>query len=254
MKDILIVGYGVVGHNLHKEYKGLNIDVYDKFKTECNTKKEGKKYDIAIICVDTPYIDEDNVNDISQVKVALKENDADIYVIKSTVLPGTTNKLVIETGKTIIFSPEYYGGTHFCNNYKFDFTILGGPKWACRVIAQELQNVYDCRHRFYFTDSVTAELCKYMENSYIATKVSFCQQFYVLAEKLGVDYEELRELFVADPRVDKANTFVFAEHPFWSSHCLNKDVPAIAETMDAKLLLDVMAFNEEMKKYAERNS
>lgn len=247
MNDVLIVGFGTVGGNLYKEYERVGIDIYDKYKTDVNTKIEGKKYPVAIICVDTPYVSEENPCDISQVRAALNENDADIYVIKSTVLPGTTEMLAKEYGKNIIFSPEYYGGTHFANNYLFDFTILGGDIRFTRKIAQILQNVYDGRHRFYFTDSKTAELCKYMENSFLATKVSFCQQFFDIANEIGVNYEELRELFVADPRVNPSHTFVFEKTPYWSSHCLNKDVPAIAETYNAPLLKAVISFNESMK-------
>lgn len=246
MSKILIVGYGIVGKNLHKELNGLDIDIYDKFKPEFNTKKEGK-YDIAIICVDTPYIGQNNVCDISQVRNALEENDANIYMIKSTILPTTTEKLIAETGKNIIFSPEYYGSTHFTNNYIFDFTILGGDKELTTKVAQILQNVYDGRHRFFFVDSRTAELCKYMENAYLATKVSFCQQFFEIAEKIGVKYEELREIFVADPRIEDANTYVFRDHPYWKSHCYDKDVPAIAETYNAELLKAVIEFNEKQK-------
>lgn len=246
MANVLIVGYGNVGKNLHKEYSKLNIDIYDKFKVENNTKRD-IKYDVAIICVDTPYVSPENPCDMSQVKNALVENEAEIYVIKSTVLPTSTKRFAEEFGKNIIFSPEYYGTTHFANNYVFDFTILGGEKEYTTRVAQELQKVYDGRHRFYFTDSTTAELCKYMENSYLATKVSFCQQFYEIAKKLDVNYEELRELFVADNRVNPSHTFVFDETPFWRSHCLDKDVPAIAETYDAELLKAVIAFNEKQK-------
>lgn len=246
MADILIVGFGNVGMNLFSEYSPLDIDIYDKFKTELNTKKD-KKYKVAIICVDTPYVSKENPCDISQVENAIVENSAEIYVIKSTVLPTTTERLAKKYHKKIIFSPEYYGTTHFANNYLFDFTILGGNIETSKKFVQYLQKVYDGRHRFYFTDSKTAELCKYMENSYLATKVSFCQQFYEIAKTLGVNYEELRELFVADPRVNKSHTFVFDEHPFWKSHCLDKDVPAIAETYDAPLLKAVIEFNEEQK-------
>ena len=72
-----------------------------------------------------------------------------------------------------------------------------------------------------------------MENSYLATKVSFCQQFYNLAEQIGVDYEELRELFILDPRVNPSHTFVYRDKPYWDTVCLNKDV---------------IKFNEEQKK------
>ncbi len=99
------------------------------------------------------------------------------------------------------------------------------------------------------TDSRTAELVKYMENSWLATKVSFCSQFFEIAEKEGVNYEELRELFVLDPRVNHSHTFIYRDHPYWESHCLDKDVPAIAITEDAKLLKTVIEFN--MKKKEE---
>lgn len=177
----------------------------------------------------------------------LLEIDADIYVIKSTVLPGTVNKLKQKTKKAIIFSPEYYGETQHCNNYNFDYTILGGEKNDCLELIQILQKVYDGRHSFHITDSKTAELTKYMENSYLATKVSFCQQFYNLANQIDVNYEELRELFILDPRVNPSHTFVYKDHPYWDSKCLNKDVPAIAETFSAPLLKDVIKFNQQQK-------
>jgi len=66
-----------------------------------------------------------------------------------------------------------------------------------------------------------------MENAYLAAKVSFCCEFYRIAKAFGVDYNELRELFLQDPRVSRSHTFVYEDHPFYDSHCLNKDVPAI---------------------------
>lgn len=246
MKSVLIVGYGVVGHNLYKELEKLNPDVYDKFKTEVNTK-QNKKYDFCFICVDTPYIDENNVCDISQVKVAIQENDADIYIIKSTVLPTTIDKLIKEFNKRIIFSPEYYGGTQHCNNFDFNFTILGGEKTICCKVQQLLQEVYDARHIFRIVDSKVAELTKYMDNSYLATKVTFCLQFYEIANQLGIKYEDLRECFILDDRVNPSHTFVYDEHPYYKSHCLDKDVAAIASFSDAKLLKDVIEFNSLMK-------
>ena len=189
--------------------------------------------------------------DTSEVKNAITENEAEIYVIKSTVSPGTTEQLRVKTGKRIIFSPEYYGGTQHCNNFRFDFTILGGERKACIEVIQALQHVYDARHQFRITDSRTAELTKYMENSFLATKVSFCQQFYFIASEMDVDYEELRELFVLDPRVNPSHTFVDRLHPYWSSHCLDKDVPAIADTYEASLLQEVIKFNENTKKCME---
>jgi UDP-glucose 6-dehydrogenase len=240
--NVLIIGVGTVGRNLTGELEALQPQLYDKYKN-IDTRQGGVCYDAAFVCVDTPGAN----CDISEVRRAIMEHDADVFVIKSTVLPGTTERLSRETGKTVIFSPEYYGGTQHCNNFSFPFTILGGKKEACVKVVQILQRVYDGTHSFRITDARTAELAKYMENSYLAMKVSFCQQFYDIAEKAGVCYEELRELFVLDPRVEPSHTFVYRDKPFWDSHCLNKDVPAIARAYDAPLLKGIIAFNEGRK-------
>lgn len=68
-----------------------------------------------------------------------------------------------------------------------------------------------------------------------------------MCKKLGINYEEVRELFVLDPRVNPAHTFVYEEHPFYKSHCLDKDVPAIAEYMDDELLKFIVALNEKRR-------
>ena len=247
MKNVLIVGYGVVGHNLHNEYKNLNIEIYDKYKVIDTRTKDN--YDFCFICVDTPYTAETPC-DINQIEKVLQAHNAAIYIIKSTILPGTTDYLKTKYNKHIIFSPEYYGGTQHCNNYSFDFTILGGEKVDCLAVQQLLQHCYDARHTFHITDSKTAELVKYMENSYLGMKVAFCNQFYDIANKVGVNYEELRELFILDPRVNPSHTFVYSDKPYFDSHCLNKDIPAIADFTDAELLKMILEFNNKRK---ERN-
>ena len=97
------------------------------------------------------------------------------------------------------------------------------------------------------TDAKTAELVKYMENSFLATKLSFCHQFFNIAEQEWISYEELRELFILDPRINESHTFVYRDMPYWSSHCLNKDVRAIANKYDARLIKDVIRFNVKQK-------
>ena len=238
----LIVGFGTVGRNLSEELWRIEPDVYDRYM---GIDSRFGHYDVAFVCVDTPNT-EHGWCDLTEVKHAISANDADVYVIRSTVLPGTTRDLSEGLGKRVVFSPEYYGSTQH-NASGFDFTILGGRKRDCVAVQQLLQEQYDGSHRFVLTDSRTAELAKYMENAWIATKVSFCDQFFDIAESMGVCYEELRELFVMDPRVSPSHTYVPRDAPYWDSHCLNKDVPAIAETCDAPLLKAVVSFNEKRK-------
>lgn len=244
MKNVLIVGYGIVGHNLHLELEKLEPDVIDKY-TGFNSKRD-IKYDLAFVCVDTPLTDTFDL-DITEVKNAILENDSEIYIIKSTCPLGNVDKLKKETGKRIIFSPEYYGDTQHCNNFDFDFTILGGDKKDCLEVQQILQKCYDGRHKFKIVEPKLAELAKFMENSYLAMKVSFCNSFYNVCKNNNLNYEELRELFILDPRVNPSHTFVYEETPFWDSHCLNKDIPYIAYNQDMGLLKYIILFNNIQK-------
>ena len=243
-KNVLIIGYGVVGHNLYKELQDLNPDIVDKYKPQLNTIKN-IHYDLGFICVDTPL--KDGNLDITEVKNAINEYDCEIYCIKSTCPVGTVRTLSYKTNKHITFSPEYYGGTKHCNNYIFDFTILGGNEKICNDIIQIVLPCYDGRHVFRIVKPELAELVKFMENSFLATKVNFCQAFYNVCKKEKLNYSELRELFVLDPRVNPSHTFVYEDKPYWDSHCLNKDVPAIANQYDMNLLKAVIDFNEKQK-------
>lgn len=242
INDVLIIGYGVVGQNLYKEYAALHPDPQDPPKGIIKPKR---RYGIGFVCVDTPL--EDGMLDTSTVEKVVEDNECDIYVIKSTVPVGFTEYLKGKTGKRIVFSPEYYGSTQHCNNHVFNFTIIGGEKDDATAVQQLLQSVYDASHRFMLVDSKTAEMTKFMENAWLGTKVSFCTEFYRAAEKAGIDYETLRECFVLDPRVNPSHTFVYDDHPYWDSHCLNKDIPSIAHQFEIELLESICKLNKKRK-------
>lgn len=249
MNNILIIGYGIVGQNVYLKLKSLHPDIVDKYKPFYNTIKLNKKYDLAFVCVNTPSTEYD-LCDRTELYDAIDEykrymNDDGVIVIKSTILPGTCSYIINKFKySNIVFSPEYYGETQHCNNFDFNFTILGGDKSNSKKVIQILQEVYDARHKFVMTDFKTAEVAKYMENSWIATKVSFCNQFAEICKNEDINYEELRELFILDPRVNPSHTFVYDNHPYWNSKCLNKDVPAIAEFENAELLKAIIEYNK----------
>ena len=246
MKNVLIVGVGNIGSRLYREYSLLSPDRYDPFKGY--HEKKDIRYDFAFIATDTP-MREDGSCDLSQVRTAIDETDAEVYVIRSTVPPRTTERLRNETGKRIVFSPEFYGTTQHCDEKTFDFsfTILGGEKEDSNAVVQLLQDVYDARHRFRITDSTTAELTKYMENCLLAARVSFCVQFWEIAKEYEVSYPEMRELLLNDERFSRAHTFVYDAHPYWESHCFDKDLRAIAKVSDAPLIEGVLRYNERCK-------
>ena len=247
--SVLIVGFGIVGKLLKKKF--FWADVYDKYSSDEELKRVNKKrYDFCFICVPTPKND-DGSADLQYVHDVFETVDANIFCIKSTIPPKTTENLISEYSKKIVFSPEYNGNT-VQNGDDYNFVIIGGnPEWTSKV-AGLFQYVMKASATIVQTDSRTAELVKYMENSFLATKVVFCNEFYRMAKILGVNYGNLRELFCLDPRVGKSHTFVFEDYPFYDSKCFNKDLPALVKAMenygfDAKFIKSVINRNEDFK-------
>ena len=222
---ILIIGYGVVGKNMHKIFpKAAVIDPNATLWPE----NQDEIYDVGFIRVPTESRP-DGRADVSVVLEAIAEHQGcEVLCIKSAVPPGTTQPLIDE-GRRIVVSPEYFGATQHANAVDYDFVILGGRLDDTIRVALAYQEVKAAGFRIDQVDATTAELVKYMENAWIATKVTFCNEFANIAKAFGVHYSVLRELWLNDPRVNPSHTFVYPDTPGWDSHCLNKDVAAIME-------------------------
>jgi UDPglucose 6-dehydrogenase len=225
---ILIVGYGVVGNNMRKllEPHVEKVFIHDPAKGYTHTEL----VDIAFVCVPTDRL-EDGSADTSIVEKMCQEIKALVTVIKSTIPPGTSQKIAANKGGNIVFSPEYFGGTQHANAVNDNFVILGSDldyeTHGVNKVAELYKHIFDGRGRIIKTDWKTAELVKYMENSFFAAKVSFVNEFSLYAEHIGVDRDELRELWLLDDRIGRSHTFSYRDAPFYDSHCLNKDIPAI---------------------------
>jgi len=162
-----------------------------------------------------------------------------VILLRSTVTPGTTGKIQIEYPKmNIVFNPEFLTE----RSAKFDFInqsrfIVGGT-WGN---ATKVEHLYKER----FGDSIpviktnfqTAEMIKYMNNCFFATKVSFLNEMYQIADKCGANWEEAVEGFVRDGRIGHSHMNVpgpDGKFGFGGS-CFPKDIQAMinfAESLD----------------------
>ncbi len=219
---IAIIGCGVVGGNMKKIFPdAIRIDCKDGFP-----HVTPEWVDLAFVCVPTPGLP-DGSCDTSIVERVIKENRAGVFCIKSTIPPGTTDRLAAETDEALVFSPEFFGATQHANHVDYDFVIVGGPQEHTAIVAEAYKNMKAATFRIIKTDAVTAELVKYAVNSFLATKVTFFNEFYRLALSLGVDIDLFRETLLNDPRIGRSHSFVYRDHPFWQSHCFDKDIQAI---------------------------
>lgn len=257
-----IVGYGVVGKALAKvfRYEAGNSDlvIYDKFANGMNAPSRRaalQKCDLVFVAVPTPE-GPDGACDLSAIEEVVSWV-APVMCIKSTVPPGTVDRLTAQTGKKICFSPEYVGETtwHPLKGIEsHGFIIVGGEKSVCRFVVEVYQQFLGPLPHYYMTDARTAELCKYMENAFLATKVAFVNQFYDLAQSFGVDFNELREIWLADERIGRSHTIVTTERGY-RGRCLPKDMASIIHAAKkvggAPLLEAVDRFNDEVCRKAD---
>lgn len=225
-KQISILGYGHVGKITKELFKDAII--YDEPKNIGN-KDEVNKSAFAFICVPTPKT-KDGRCDTSIVEEILNWIETDIIIIHSTVPVGFTQKWRNKTKKHIVFQPEYYGETYkhiFQDPHNRSWITLGGDIEDTSKVAELYQTVFTSELIINQVDSYTAELAKYMENAFYSVKVTFCNQFYDLAKAMGVDYNQLRETWLLDPRISRDHTFVYPDNRGYGGSCLPKDTAAI---------------------------
>ena len=235
---ILICGYGNIGKHTYNEFSSLSKDIYiyDKYKdpsingfyknTDLQIINESEListyFNYAFVCVPTEMNIDGSAN-VSEIFDIVPKINAKVIIIKSAVPVGTWQQL---GQNNVIISPEFYGTTQHSLDSP-GFIILGGEDEAQKAAAAIYNKVKTGDFKYYYPDAKTAELTKYMENCWIATKVTFCNEFATIAEKFGIDYNKLRVCWVADERVNPSHTYVYPDKPYYDSHCLNKDIPAL---------------------------
>lgn len=283
-KKISIIGSGWVGTAIGKGftemgYEAIFYDIVDKnlpnFTKDINYAIENS--DVSFICVPTPTTT-DGI-DLSYVKEASKnigkalanKDDYHLVVVKSTVVPTTTEKVVISLLEK--YSGKKVGDFGVCMNPEFLTEI--SESWSKdegtkkdfftedRIVIGEcdkksgdvLEELYEPLNKPIFrTDLRTAETIKYASNCMLATKISYWNEISLICKELGIDSQIIADVVGLDPRIGKYGT---VHGKAFGGKCLPKDLKAFVsfaeEHHKAKLLEAVDGINEEMrKKYGVR--
>ena len=233
-----IVGQGYVGTaikvGLEPYYELETYDKYNESKTTCDLKQLVWGCEVIFVCVPTP-MNEDGSCHTDIVESVIKEintyaNGLQIVVIKSTVPPGTTDMLDKKyDGVNVIFNPEFLTEANFVEDFKNqDRIILGGVRKGTNKLRQIYSKVFPTAH-IIKTGSKTAEMVKYMTNSYLATKVSFANEIYQICQKIDIDYDKVVEYATLDERLGKTHLSVPGPDGDlgFGGHCLPKDLNAL---------------------------
>jgi GDP-mannose 6-dehydrogenase len=224
-----------------------------------------RETELSFVCVGTPSQANGNLDlryirrICEQIGEALKSKSArHTVVIRSTILPGTMHRMVIPTLE------EFSGkkaGVDFgvCNNPEFlregsavkDFrqppkTVIGELDQASGDILAALYRKLDAP--LIRTNLETAEMVKYVDNSWHALKIGFANEIGTLGKSLGVDAHEVMQIFCQDRKLNISTAYLSPGFAFGGS-CLPKDLRALsyqAKMLDLQLpiLTSILPSNE----------
>ena len=249
-QKIGVIGNGFVGGAVKFGFSpnvgcDAEVRVYDKNpnKSTHGLEETVNESDFIFLSVPTPANEDGSINikilegaleDISQI-----HNGRDnAILIRSTVIPGTTWALQTKYPQlNILFNPEFLtersANFDFINQSRF---IVGNSGkqigWAKSEEFVELikDRFGDCV-AVQETSYETAELIKYMSNCFFATKVSFMNEMYQIAEKIDANWDEAVSGFVADGRIGHSHLNVpghDGKFGFGGS-CFPKDIQAMID-------------------------
>jgi len=252
MYKVGLIGKGFVGsavaHGFSEAvgYK-CEIRIYDKDPLlSLNSLKDVvTKSDIVFISVPTPSNSDGSINldildkcltEVNQ--VAEKNNSYQaIYLLRSTIIPGTTRNFQEKFKKLkLVFNPEFLTE----RSAKFDFIsqprfILGGSEENCKIVKGLYSDRFGKTASFILTDYESAEMIKYVCNTFFATKVSFLNEMRLLSDKVNANWNDVLEGFLRDGRTGHSHTQVpgpDGKFGFGGS-CFPKDIQALIHFGDS---------------------
>jgi len=264
-----IVGQGYVGKALKVGFKSDNIEIntYDKYLSDQSTVKDLNELtlssNIIFICVPTPMkkngecftgIVEEVVKDIN-----ISADNKKTVIIKSTVPPGTTEKLNgIYKNISLIFNPEFLTEANFLDDFKNQkYIILGGNKKDLDLV-ENLYSIIFPEIKINRTTSINAEIVKYFLNTYLATKVSFANEMKILCDHVNADYNQIVNLVIQDNRIGKSHLMVPGPDGMlgFGGSCFPKDINALltfSKSLNIEMSVIESAIKANLKVRPERD-
>lgn len=232
------IGQGWIGKNYADNFEARGFDVvrYGLENGYTENREKIKECDIVLIAVPTPSTPHGFDDSIVREVVGIV-GDGKTAVIKSTIIPGTTESIqAMYPDKYVFHSPEFL--TEATAKYDADNpdrNIVGIPvdNEEYRKKAQEVINVLPKAPYELICPAKEAELIKYAGNVSFVFKVLFFNLLYDVAQKLGVNYETIKEGVGHDPRIGFIHTSpVHKTGRGAGGHCFIKDYKAFMEVYE----------------------
>jgi len=231
---VAVMGAGMVGGALARylsEQERVSVELYDPLKG-MNDLGALARADAVFVAVPTPYYMDGAGFDDSYLHAAFSViPGSKTVVIKSTVLPGTTERFQRRYSRhRILFNPEFLSEATADHDMRHPTRQIIGHTAASAAVAEQMLALLP-KAPFMATVSATeAEMVKYMNNAFYGLKVTFANQIYDLCERLGLEYEEVARCATPEPMMGASHwRVVHKGYRGYGGKCLPKDVRALIQ-------------------------
>lgn len=243
---VVIGGMGMVGQATRKS---LDIPYYFDLKESNITLNQASKKLFIFLCLPTPT-DEKGRQD-EPIKVMrdyvrqMKElGGRNIFVVRSTVIPGTCRALAKEFDVMVASNPELLSEDTWERDAVHPrMTIIGADDVPTKNAMVDLWSKVRTK-RTVVTDTVTAEMMKYAFNTFFITKIIYANQLYDICQTAGANYKDIREALMSHPWGSKHHfKVVHKGGRGGGGHCFPKDIKAFAKWSNLPFFKEVEKLN-----------
>lgn len=212
-----IIGYGFVGSAIYSCLVGKSIPcaVYDRYKSEHSDHNAIMNTNICFVCVPTPSTngscyDLTALHDVMSLLEIAKYGG--IVVIKSTVLPGTTQKFAgIYSGLKIVHNPEFLTARTAAQDFENQRHVIIGSTEEHAESALKLRGFYEEYFplaKISLSTSTESESVKIFCNTFYASKVQLFTEFKLLCDSTGANFESVRNMMLDNGWINPMHTLV----------------------------------------------
>jgi nucleotide sugar dehydrogenase len=230
-----IIGLGVIGTAQAEMFAGHDLVTYDPLDNTVYPDGQLAECDFAILCVGTPERHDGRAN-LEFVEEAARDLPSNVPVmLRSTVPPGTTDRLFDGCHSYYVHAPEFMGENVLHSWQRptdVPYMIIGGDPESALFFKQAFTQVFP--GTIHTCSAMESELAKYTANLYWATRVTFVNELALICERFGVDYENVRAAWLQDPRMTSVYTQRAGYPPGFDGRCWPKDLAALIRASEDK--------------------
>ncbi len=227
-----IIGAGVVGGALQSylEARGADVRLYDPPKGHASMSALNDA-EIVFVCVPTPYAPGRGFDDSHLLSAVSTLDGGRVVIIKSTVLPGTTQMLQERMPQhRFLFNPEFLREATAYDDFINPDRQIVGCTYASLGDAHRIMEILPRAPFERICPSSDAEMAKYVANAFLAVKVSYANEVYDLCDRLHIDYDSVKDIVAADERIGESHMNVLdSGYRGYGGKCLPKDSKALLD-------------------------